>query len=201
MAGALVPVGPAALSASARPAAPEPGVPGAELAGAAPTRAGEAGPAASPGLGWPVPASVESGFGPRAGGMHTGLDIDGETGAPVAAAGPGRVVLAGVYFGYGETVGVDHGHGVATRYGHLSAYRVAEGRRGARGDVLGLIGCTGSCTGDHLHFEVRIDEEQVDPLPYLRGRRALPDPPAPPPPAGPGDLPAGVAERGAPQPD
>jgi murein DD-endopeptidase MepM/ murein hydrolase activator NlpD len=102
--------------------------------------------------------------------MHTGVDIDAETGTPVGAAAPGRVVLAETYFGYGETVIVNHGGSMKTLYGHLSEIKVKAGDRLAAGDVVGLAGCTGDCTGDHLHFEVRIKDRPVDPSPFLPAR-------------------------------
>jgi murein DD-endopeptidase MepM/ murein hydrolase activator NlpD len=111
-----------------------------------------------------------SGFGPRDGGMHTGLDIDADTGTPVVAARPGLVVLADEYYGYGITVIIDHGDEFSSLYGHLSEFAVESGQRVERGEVIGLVGCTGSCTGDHLHFEIRIEEKPVDPLPYLPER-------------------------------
>jgi murein DD-endopeptidase MepM/ murein hydrolase activator NlpD len=133
---------------------------------------------------WPLDGDVTSGFGPRDGGQHTGLDIDGDTGDPVTASAPGRIVHTDEYFGYGSTVIIDHGSVFSSLYGHLSAIDVKLGREVAQGEVIGLVGCTGECTGDHLHFEIRIDGEPVDPLPYLPGGRwaGLPIP-APKPPA------------------
>jgi virulence factor Mce-like protein len=119
---------------------------------------------------WPVQGEVTSGFGPRSGGMHTGLDIDADTGTPVVAARAGVVVLADEYYGYGSTVIIDHGDEFSSLYGHLSEYATKSGRRVEPGEVIGLVGCTGSCTGDHLHFEIRIEEKPVDPLPYLPAR-------------------------------
>jgi virulence factor Mce-like protein len=143
---------------------------------------------ATPGDGfvWPVEGEVSSGFGPRDGGMHTGLDIDADTGTPVIASESGVVTVAGEYYGYGTTVVIDHGHGFSSLYGHLSALEPKTGQRVERGEVIGLVGCTGSCTGDHLHFEIRIEDEPVDPLPYLPERNTttvpVPDPaPSPSP--------------------
>ncbi|HZA19759.1 MAG TPA: M23 family metallopeptidase [Actinomycetota bacterium] len=130
-------------------------------------------PGASDGAGeipvpiWPHAGEVTSGFGPRYGGEHTGLDINGDTGDPVVASASGRVVHTGEYFGYGTTVILDHDGGFATLYGHLSAIDVKLGREVAQGELIGSVGCTGECTGDHLHFEVRIEDEPVDPTPYL----------------------------------
>jgi Peptidase family M23 len=116
---------------------------------------------------WPVDGEVLSGFGPRDGGMHTGLDIASDTGDPIAASAGGKVTLSDVYYGYGNTVMIDHGGGLTTLYGHLSSQTVVEGDVVEQGDVIGSVGCTGDCSGDHLHFEVRVTEEPVPPLPYL----------------------------------
>jgi virulence factor Mce-like protein len=117
---------------------------------------------------WPLVGEITSFFGNDDGRTHTGLDINGTTGDPFVAGAAGRVQLSEPYFGYGNTVIVDHGNGVATLYGHLSESLMEVGDAVEQGDVLGLVGCTGSCTGDHLHFEVRVNDEPVDPLPYLR---------------------------------
>jgi len=77
------------------------------------------------------------------------------------------VVSAGWLGGYGNATIVDHGGGIATLYAHQSRISVSEGERVARGQIIGRVGCTGTCTGDHLHFEVRIDGEPVNPVPYL----------------------------------
>lgn len=121
------------------------------------------------GLMWPLSGHITSYFGPRWGRMHTGIDIDGVTGQPVVAAAAGTVVLATTYSGYGDAVIIDHGGGMATLYGHLSSTSVARGDRVEQGASIGAVGCTGTCTGDHLHFEVRIGGTPVDPLPYLPG--------------------------------
>lgn len=134
------------------------------------------------GLIWPLDGPITSYFGPRGDEFHTGLDIDGETGDPVAAAASGRVVWSGWMDGYGNAVVIDHGGGLATLYGHLSALSVRAGDAVDQGDEVGLVGCTGSCTGSHLHFEVRIDGTPVDPLPYLPGGFVYT---APPPDGGP----------------
>ncbi len=132
---------------------------------------------------WPLDGPITSYFGPRDGGFHPGIDIDGETGDPVLAAATGRVAYAGTINGYGNAVIIDHGHGLATLYGHLSRIDASVGQRAAMGAVVGAVGCTGNCTGSHLHFEVRVNGVPVDPLPYLPGGR-LWNPPAtnsPPP--------------------
>ncbi len=107
----------------------------------------------------------------RPGHLHTGIDIDGETGDPVRAAFAGTVLVAGRapsgYGGYGTIVAIGHPSGLTTLYAHLSRVSVAVGRQVAAGDVVGAMGCTGSCTGSHLHFEVRIGNVPVDPQRYL----------------------------------
>jgi virulence factor Mce-like protein len=120
---------------------------------------------------WPIQGPIASPFGERDGRMHDGIDIDATTGDPVRAAAAGRVVQAGYYNGYGNSILVDHGDGMTTMYAHLSALGVTVGEEIEQGYVIGLVGCTGSCTGDHLHFEVRLGGTPVDPLLYLPGGR------------------------------
>ena len=106
--------------------------------------------------------------------MHHGLDLAARTGTPVVAAEPGRVVMAGSRGGYGLVVDVDHGDGVLTRYAHLNSIEVARGDRLAGGQRLGTVGATGTVTGPHLHFEVRMQGRSIDPAQWLslvpRGR-------------------------------
>ena len=117
--------------------------------------------------------SYTSGFGvrydPFNGGtaMHAGLDMAGAMGEPVYAAASGTVVTAGRSGGYGNLVEVDHGKGLATRYGHLSLIGVYPGAHIRQGDMIGRMGSTGRSTGTHLHFEVRVDGRAVNPRPYL----------------------------------
>lgn len=77
------------------------------------------------------------------------------------------MISAGWLGGYGNAAIVDHGGGVATLYAHMSALLVGVGQHVGKGQVLGRVGCTGSCTGPHLHFEVRVAGNPVDPMPYL----------------------------------
>ena len=77
------------------------------------------------------------------------------------------MIVASYYGGYGNAVVVDHGGGVTTLYGHMSGFNVSNGQSVSQGAVLGYVGCTGSCTGDHLHFEVRVNGSPQDPLNYL----------------------------------
>jgi murein DD-endopeptidase MepM/ murein hydrolase activator NlpD len=104
----------------------------------------------------------------RAYAMHTGLDIRGNTGEPVRATAAGKVVSAGWSGGYGKMVEIDHGNGISTRYGHLSAIDVSEGQAVKIGQAVGKIGSTGRSTGPHLHYETRVDGDAVDPRKFLR---------------------------------
>ena len=121
----------------------------------------------SSGFIWPVSGPVTSPFGMRWGRMHTGIDIADPAGTPIHAAKAGEVIYAGWLNGYGNTVVVDHGDGIATLYGHQSRLGSTEGQQLNQGDVLGFVGSTGHSTGNHLHFEVRINTKPVNPRPYL----------------------------------
>jgi murein DD-endopeptidase MepM/ murein hydrolase activator NlpD len=125
---------------------------------------------------WPVTGKLESGvggrrnpFGGRGYEYHEGQDIDAAYGTPVQAAATGRVITAGWQRGYGNVIYVDHGSGLSTRYGHLSEIDVSVGQTVARGQTIGLVGSTGRSTGPHLHYEVRINNQPVDPRQYLPG--------------------------------
>lgn len=110
----------------------------------------------------------------RALAMHSGIDFRAETGTPVKAGGAGRVVLAEYSGGYGNMVEIDHGHGVTTRYAHLSRILVSVGQQVGIGTVVGQVGSTGRSTGPHLHYETRIDGDAVDPQRFLRaGQRFM----------------------------
>jgi len=100
--------------------------------------------------------------------MHTGLDMRGDTGEPVHVTASGKVSIAGRDGGYGNMVEVQHGNGLATRYGHLSEIDVKVGQHVRIGEVIGKIGSTGRSTGPHLHYETRVDGEAVDPQKFLR---------------------------------
>ncbi len=100
--------------------------------------------------------------------LHAGLDLREETGAPVRATAGGKVVSAGWSGGYGNMVEIEHVNDLSTRYGHLSSISVSEGQSIAPGAILGRVGSTGRSTGPHLHYEVRIDGEAVDPARFLR---------------------------------
>jgi septal ring factor EnvC (AmiA/AmiB activator) len=99
--------------------------------------------------------------------MHHGLDLAAPTGTPVVAAEPGRVAMAGSRGGYGLVVDIDHGDGVLTRYAHLNTIEVRQGERLAGGQRLGTVGATGTVTGPHLHFEVRLQGRSIDPAQWL----------------------------------
>jgi len=99
--------------------------------------------------------------------LHPGIDLVQAYGAEIRATAAGRVVHAGWMGGYGNMVEIDHGNGIATRYGHMSEILVAEGDEVKPGAVLGRIGSTGRSTGPHLHYEVRLDGEPVDPARFL----------------------------------
>jgi murein DD-endopeptidase MepM/ murein hydrolase activator NlpD len=122
---------------------------------------------------WPVNGPVTSGYGwrehPVLGGrrFHTGIDIGVPMGTLIASAADGIIVFAGPKTGYGNTVIVDHGGGIATLYAHQSQIASTVGMSVARGQTIGYVGCTGYCTGPHLHFEVRVNGDPVDPMGWL----------------------------------
>lgn len=116
---------------------------------------------------WPLNGAVTSYYGPRWGRMHTGIDIDGTSGQPIVASKDGRAIMVGAYSGYGNAVILDHGGNISTLYGHMSGFAINNGQAVSQGQVIGYVGCTGSCTGDHLHFEVRVNGSPTDPMGYL----------------------------------
>ena len=116
---------------------------------------------------WPVSGPVVSGYGPRWGRIHEGVDIAVGFGTPIRAAAAGTVSYAGWLGGYGNLVVVEHGGGIATAYAHQQRIYVSVGASVAQGQVLGEVGSTGNSTGPHLHFEVRVNGSAVDPLGYL----------------------------------
>ena len=116
----------------------------------------------------PVDGTVSSGFGDRSGGRHAGIDILAPAGTKVVAASPGIASFAGSgKRGYGRAVILDHGEGITTLYGHLATIHVQSGETVAAGAVIGTVGRSGNATTYHLHFELRVDGEAVDPSPYL----------------------------------
>jgi murein DD-endopeptidase MepM/ murein hydrolase activator NlpD len=130
---------------------------------AGPVQGGES----TAGLIWPVNGTISSPFGWRWGRMHEGIDIAIPAGTPIRAAKAGRVILAAYTSGYGNYTCIDHGGGLSTCYAHQSSYATSTGASVSQGQVIGYVGCTGSCFGDHLHFEVRVNGAAVDPLGYL----------------------------------
>jgi peptidoglycan DL-endopeptidase CwlO len=123
--------------------------------------------AGSGGLVWPVNGPIVSPFGMRWGRLHAGVDIAAPAGTPIRAAKAGNVVLAGWTGGYGNYVCIAHGGGLTTCYAHLSSYATSNGASVSQGQVVGSVGCTGHCFGDHLHFETRIGGSPVNPAGYL----------------------------------
>jgi len=123
----------------------------------------------SAGFIWPVNGSIVSGFGMRWGRMHNGVDIAVPAGTPIRAAKDGSIAFAeseAESGGYGNFTCIDHGGGLSTCYAHQSSFAITSGSV-QQGDVIGYVGCTGHCFGDHLHFEVRINGTAVDPMGYL----------------------------------
>ena len=108
-----------------------------------------------------------SGFGPRWGTTHCGIDLAVPTGTSVKAAADGNVIQSGWNGGYGISVYIQHDDGSITRYGHMSETLVSVGQRVSQGDLIGLSGSTGDSTGPHVHFEIRIDDQAVDPCNYF----------------------------------
>ena len=99
--------------------------------------------------------------------MHNGIDISAPNGVDIVAAASGKVILSQWYQGYGNCVIVDHGSGIVTLYGHASVLCVSQGQEVSRGQVIAKVGTTGNSTGYHLHFEVRLKGQPVDPLQYF----------------------------------
>ena len=118
---------------------------------------------------WPAAGFVSSPYGLRFDGteFHQGIDIAADMGAPIVATADGVVTAAGWNGGYGNMVDVDHGGGIVTRYGHASALAVTVGQQVRRGEVIAYVGSTGRSTGPHVHYEVRVDGQPVNPAGYL----------------------------------
>ena len=121
----------------------------------------------SSGFIWPVNGPVVSPYGPRWGRIHEGIDIAVPSGTPIRAVKAGNVILAAPTGGYGNYTCVDHGGGLSSCYAHQSSYAASVGDSVGQGEVIGYVGCTGSCFGDHVHFEIRVNGAAVDPLGYL----------------------------------
>ncbi|HEY0156747.1 MAG TPA: peptidoglycan DD-metalloendopeptidase family protein [Thermoanaerobaculia bacterium] len=121
----------------------------------------------------PVRGILTDGFGGRSdpftgeAGQHNAIDISSAVGAPIRSPADGIVVKAEWANGYGNVIYISHGYGYSTRYGHLSSFGVRAGQRVKRGDVIGSVGSTGRSTGPHLHYEVRVNNNPVNPLEYI----------------------------------
>ncbi len=125
---------------------------------------------------WPVPGwyRISSEYGPRTSPIfgktefHTGIDIPASYGQSVSAAASGTVITAGWVRGYGNTVIISHGSGLVTLYGHNSSLTVTSGQKVSKGETIAKIGSTGYSTGNHLHFEVRLNDNHTNPWNYLK---------------------------------
>ena len=126
-----------------------------------------------------VGAPISSGFGPRLDpflgrpAMHTGIDFRAPRGMPARSVAAGTVIAAEWNGGYGNMVDVDHGNGVVTRYGHLSAITVRVGDHVEAGGKIGRVGSTGRSTGPHLHYEIRLDGDAIDPMRFIKAGREM----------------------------
>ncbi|NLD46276.1 MAG: M23 family metallopeptidase [Clostridiaceae bacterium] len=122
---------------------------------------------------WPTSGRISSNFGIRSDPFnfseksHEGLDIAGSHGQIIKASASGKVIHSDWYKNYGKTVIIDHGYGISTLYAHCSSLLVKEGQEVKKGDSISKVGSTGRSTGDHLHFEVRVNNSPVNPLEYL----------------------------------
>jgi murein DD-endopeptidase MepM/ murein hydrolase activator NlpD len=123
---------------------------------------------------WPVRGQITAGFGQRMdpfsgeGTFHAGVDISAPSGTKVEATADGIVFEASPETGYGNKILIDHGFGIASKYGHLSKIFVVVGQEVKRGEVIGAVGVTGKATGPHLHYEVHVHDTPVNPAKYLR---------------------------------
>lgn len=127
---------------------------------------------------WPVNGAVSSGFGTRGNRRHEGIDIPMPANTPIHAARNGIVSRTGNnstpgFRGYGNFVLLDHGNGLQTFYAHCSSVAVVQGQRIMQGQTIAYVGCTGRSTANHLHFEVRVNNVKVNPIPYLAGNSKL----------------------------
>ena len=142
----------------------------ASITSAAPAEpSGTSVPAAGSSVGftWPVRGTLTSPYGLRWGRLHAGLDIAAPAGTPVVASAYGQVVYAGSMGGFGLLVVIQHPGGISTAYAHNSSLAVSVGQSVGQGQTIAGVGCTGSCSGNHVHFEVRVGGAPVDPMAYL----------------------------------
>ncbi len=107
---------------------------------------------------------ISSGFGPRGGRPHKGADFRAPPGTPIVASIEGQVRFVGWQRGFGRLVIIDHGRGVETYYAHMQDQAATVGQQVAQGEVIGFVGMSGNATGPHVHFEVRVDGEPIDPM-------------------------------------
>jgi Meckel syndrome type 1 protein len=138
------------------------------------TQAPAAGSCSSATISTPVKGTLTSPYGPRGGRNHDGMDIAAPTGTPVRAAACGTVSMAGQQSGYGNIVCITHTSQFSTCYAHLSRFGTSNGAQVQQGQVIGYVGCTGSCTGPHLHFETRVNGQAQNPSTYLSGGSTIP---------------------------
>ena len=116
---------------------------------------------------WPTNGTITSRFGYRSSGYHTGLDIANSAGTNIYAADGGKVTFSGWKGGYGYCIIIDHGNGYQTLYGHCRSLLVSSGTKVYKGQHIAEMGTTGNSTGNHCHFEVRVNGTAVNPLKYL----------------------------------
>lgn len=122
---------------------------------------------------WPLVGYLTSAFGSRkdpiTGGpdFHSGLDVSADRGTPVHATADGTVDFEGYNGNYGNSIVITHGFGIATRFGHMSGFAVRQGQKVRRGDVIGYVGSTGRTTGPHLHYEILLNGQPINPLRIL----------------------------------
>ena len=117
---------------------------------------------------WPTGGEITSGFGSRGREFHKGIDIGAPSGSPIYATDSGTVTRAGWYYGYGKLIIISHENGYETYYGHCSSISVSEGETVKKGQYIGAVGHTGQAYGNHLHFEVRLNGENQNPMKYLQ---------------------------------
>src|ERR1051325_5284551 len=116
---------------------------------------------------WPVVGSVNSGFGPRSGSFHDGIDIGAPAGTPIRAIERGEVIYSDQLRGYGNIVIIRHAEGIVSVYAHNDVNLAKQGQVVSRGEIIAKVGSTGRVTGPHLHFEIRKNNTAQDPLRFL----------------------------------
>jgi len=119
------------------------------------------------GVAWPTSGTITSPFGQRWGKLHAGYDIANSLGTPIKAAKTGTVIQSGSNGAYGISIIIDHGNGFSTMYAHMSQAIVTQGQVVKQGQQIGMMGSTGNSTGNHLHFETRVNGTARNPGDYL----------------------------------